>query len=742
MASSGAPANPPSVKSPPRNSPKAVAPPSLHAPTPREIILCIRERALVAFLLAAVVCVFVGNRLLSQPKVYHASSRLIVDRSERVLDIAQVVDQSVGGGKNDALFDTFLAQITSPAVVKMVVDSLDEKQKLQVWRPYAAPDAPAPSPEALVGSLRGIVGSNVSAYRQGNTFFVGISVRHRDPDAAALLANSFATQFILHLLDRNSAVNNSAIAFLREQTHELRAKAEASELALQKYREDSGMVSLDESRNIVVSRMMALSGTVTSARVARVAIEVRLAQAESILAAGGDPLELAAVTGFANLSDVQGRIDDLRTQRAIMAEKYGVRHPSMIENDRSREALERLRAELITTAMANLRNQRDKALDEEKQLQAQLAQAEAESFRLDAMAVQFNVLRREAENNRATYAQLHNRLNETTITSQLENSNIRVADLAQVSRTPVEPDTKKTVLTLAVLGLGIFVCYPVGLELVFNRVKGWADVESYLNLPLLAEFPAFAKIKPELRPELLTRTDDLEAAEVVRGLYGQLKFSSRLELPKTLLVTSTLPGEGKSFIASNLASTLAAHGVKTLLVDIDFRRPTLHRSYNQSNDRGLLQWFEKSPQVPVDPLSDPHLGITAFGPLLYLLRAGGSSRRSTEILDSEPFKKLIEVLQKRFDVLIIDTPPSGVFPDALALAELAGELVYVVRYNHTARPAVRRVIEKFKQSPIGIAGIVLNQMPTGSNTAAYYSGYGHYGSKYYADYAKDKKIKA
>jgi capsular exopolysaccharide synthesis family protein len=739
MASSGSPANPSGGKTAPRAPAKATSPASFPSLSPREVILCIRERALIAFVLALFACVFTGGWLLSQPKVYRAGARLLVDRSERVLDMAQVMDQSVGGGQNDAMFETYLAQIVSPAMVSRVVDSLSEDEKQRAFRPYADPESSAPSSAAVRSALVQIVGKNVSSSRQGNTFFVGINVRHRDPASAALLASRFATQFIVHLLDRNSAVNNSAIAFLRGQTEELRVKAEASERALQKYREDSGMVSLDESRNIVVDRMKALSATVTAARVARVAIEARLSQAESILAASGDPLELAAATDFSNLSSVQSQLDALRTQRTIMGERYGVRHPAMIDNDRSREALERLRTELIATAMANLRNQRSKALNEETQLQAQLAEAEKESFRLDAMAVQFNVLRREAETNRETYAQLHGRLNETSITAQLENSNVRVADLAQIPGVPVEPDNQKIAMILAVLGLFIFVAYPLTLELIFNRVKGWSDVETYLNLPLLAEFPVFSKIKPEFLPHLLTRTNDEEASETVRSFYGQLKFGSRLEVPKTILVTSTLPCEGKSFVAANLAAAFALHGIKTLIVDTDFRRPSQHRFFDQANDRGLLRWFENSSKVPADLLNDTDLGITAFGPALHLLRAGGTSRRSTEILDSEPVHRLLDALRKHFDVVIIDTPPAGVFADALALAELAGELVYVVRYNYSARPGVRRVIEKFVRSKIEIAGIVLNMMPSGRNSAAFYSGYGHHGSKYYAEYSKEKK---
>lgn len=705
--------------------------------SPREILLSIRERVIAASIISLVVCALVGGWLFSQPKIYQTGARLIVDRGERVLNMDQVVDQSIGGGKNDAMFETYVAQITSPAMVQRVVDTLNPDEMLRIWKPYAPKDAPVPTD--LKRAVRPIVAGSAGASRQGNTFFIQVWSRHRDPQSAALLASRFASEFIGFLVTRNSVANNSALAFLREQSEELRAKAEASERALQRYREQTGMVSLDESRNIVVDRMKTLSATVTSARVNRLAIEARLRQAAAILAGSGDPLELATTAEFASLASVQNQIDTLRTQRTIMGERYGVRHPSMIDNQRSREALERLRSELIIIAMANLRNQQEKALSEETELEAQLAKAERESFRLDELAVQFNALRREAESNRATYTQVLRRLNETAITAQLESSNIRVADLAFVPSVPVEPDPKKITMMLVVLGLGIFVGYPVGLELLFNRVKSWSDVESYLNVPLLAELPTLKNVKPELLPHLITKVDDEDASEAVRSLYAQLKMGSRLDMPKTVLVTSTLPSEGKSFVASNLAASFAAHGVKTLLVDTDLRRPTQHRSYSLNNDAGILRWYENGAALDTDLVTNADLGILPCGKNLSLLRTGGTTRRSTEVLDSEAVHTMLEKLRKFFDVIIVDTPPAGVFPDALSLSAIAGEVVYVARHNHVSRPAVRRIIERFSSANVDFAGVVLNMMPVGRSSAAYYSGYGHYGSKYYSEYSKEPK---
>jgi capsular exopolysaccharide synthesis family protein len=251
--------------------------------------------------------------------------------------------------------------------------------------------------------------------------------------------------------------------------------------------------------------------------------------------------------------------------------------------------------------------------------------------------------------------------------------------------------------------------------------------------------PLFKKISQEDRPLLITRSQDEDAVEAVRSLYAQLKLGSRVDAPKTILITSVLPSEGKSFVASNLAGAFAAHGLKTLLMDTDLRRPAQHRAFGLVNDAGLLRWTNQKRTVPENALNDPDLGITSCAPNLYLLRTGGTTRRSTEFLDSDTIQGLLGALQKQFDIVIIDTPPAGIFPDALALAEHADEIIYVVRYNHVSRPAVRRIIEHISRTGIDQAGIVLNMMPTGRGSSAHYSSYGHYGSKYYEDYTKENK---
>jgi len=697
----------------------------------RQAMVVIRSHLLIAVAIALVVCTVIGWQQMRRPRLYSAAATLALERRDRVIDLKRSDDAGFG---SEFYLATRIGELRSAEVVEYVVKSLTPEESAQVLAPYANG---RPQNES---TLAAIVRSSATTEREPGTLLASIVVKHRDPDAAALLANRYAEQFIRYLFDKSSASNNAGLVFLREQAEDLRKKLEDSERSLQEYRGRYNLVSLDESQNIVVDRLKSLNSSATAARVRRAEIEVRLKQAETALAEKRDPVELSALSGSSALADAQHRIDDLKAKRAVLAERYGRRHPAMQEITRTLEALQRLRDEEIATTLNSLRSQRDKAVSEEQELQAQLAAAEAEALRLDQIGVEYGVLRRAIETQKTIYTQILSRLNEASISAQLESVNVRIADRAQPNRVPISPNLRKTTLILSLLALGILLGYPFAVELLFARVRSGSDIEYYLGSPLLGEISSVRSVPEKDRPHLVRHESEEPVAEQFRALFSHLQLVSKIDPPKAILITSTVPSEGKSFIASNLAAAFVSHGKRTLLIDADLRRPSQHRTYDVDNHAGLLRWIDEGATVLENPEQDERLGIVEIAPNHYLLRAGGSSRRASEIVGSGRLNALVTALQRRFDVLIFDAPPAGVFSDAISFAQFCNEFVFVCRFGVASRQQVRNVLERLRQTGLDFPGIVLNALPAGRGTGYYYyHGYGS--SRRYAKYysRKDKE---
>jgi capsular exopolysaccharide synthesis family protein len=522
---------------------------------------------------------------------------------------------------------------------------------------------------------------------------------------------------------------------LKGQVEDLRAKLEAADKKAQSYREQHNLVFLDQNQNLGVERLRTLSTSITQARVARLAVEARLSQIEGILKDKVDVRQLASTPEFAAFAQVQKQIDDLRSRRHALAERYGRMHPLMTENANALETLERLREQQIAAALADLRNQREKAMIEETQLTGELATAEKESLQREQLASTYNVLRREVDSTRETYSQILSRLNETTISSRLQNTNIKVVGRAGMPTRPVEPDRLKVLAIVGMLGAFMIVAYPWAAQTRDKRIRGCADVEGFLGGTLIGEVPDVKGIPRQERGTIVARSSDQNIVEAFRGIYSQFWLASKIDSAKAVVVTSTIPGEGKSFVACNLAASFAAHGRRTLLIDADLRRPTLHTAFGLDNENGILFW-NRARQSTKDPnLLSGALGIEEVAPRLFVLRAGGVSDRLTELLQMGPLRELLQQLKKEFDAVLIDSSPAGVFPDAEAFSNIADELIYVCRFRGANRDHARQTLGRLSKTTMALRGVVLNAIPGGQSAAYYVSSYARGASRYRKGYA-------
>lgn len=711
----------------------------------RRWLFAARERWLTVLVLVVVVCGALGWVLAAQPKVYAATATLVVERSnDRVVDIKQVVDNTVDSSLSDALLLTHIQQIKSSSFLRQVFHSFSAAERAALLAAYPVRGRPGLARDLLAGvSARpepaddesrffAYIGRNLRVDRVPRTLLIAVTVRHRDPRLTEFLANRLVDQYIQYLIERSSASNDSALVFLRQQADELRRQVEASEHNLQAYREKNTLVFIEQNQNIVVERVRALSGALTQARVAHLALEGRLAQVQGVMERHDIPRELVSLPEFSGFAAVQRQLDENRAAHDVLAQRYGPLHPKMQDNASLRASLENQRHEQLLSAVADLRNQRDKAVTQENQLAAELAAAERESLRLDQLTVEYNVLQRDVATTRDTYAQILARLNETTISSRLQNTNIKFFDRAGLPSAPVEPNPLLIALTLAGAAGLIVVGYPLGSDMLERRLRGSTDVENYLGAPLAAIVPRVRRVRARDRARIVQDSLDEDVAEAFRSLYSHVHLAGR-GLPTTLLVTSTIPGEGKSFVAANLAEAFAAHGHRTLLIDADFRRPTLHRSFGLDNQAGLLPWLASTAAPEVAGGLDPALGLRDLGGGLTLLRAGGESRRVTELLGQPRMEQLVLTLQQHFDVLVIDSSPAGVFPDADACVRFCHEFLYVCRFKSADRAHVFQTLQRLRQRPIRFLGVALNSIPGGAVGEYYFSGRAR-GRRHYKEY--------
>ena len=566
----------------------------------------IRERWYLGLACALLVSCATGYYLLSRPPLYESEAKLLVEhQDERVVDIPQVVSTEMdsASGVWRVVLEDHVNQLTGRSFRQYVIDSFSEEEKERILAPYI-PEDPTESAPPIVAILADTEVENLLS-----SFMLEIRSKHRDPEVAAMIANRYMNRYIEFMGERKESVNAAAIQFLREQAVELGNQVQQAEQALQEYQQKYNLVSVEEDQTLIGQRLMALNEGVTGARVERLELETQMRQMEAFQKEGRNLLELNHVASLGSTPEVIKELDHLRRERQVLQEKYLERHPQMVANARAISAAEKVLDENIALAVAEIRGRLANVAEREETLHEELREAELESLNLDRLTMRYMNLQREAESARKTYAQIEDRLNQTMVTSQLETSNVRAVDPAVVPRIPVEPNIVKVGALVLVLGGFCFLGAPIGLGTLDRKLKAVTDVEFFLGQKLIGEISSVRGVKEKDRSHIVERDLNDQASEAFRGIFSQIQLSSNREFPKTLMATSTLPGEGKSFFASNLGFCFSAHGHRTLMIDFDLRRPTLHRNYGLSNDAGVLRWLAEGRAPDDNLLADEALGI-------------------------------------------------------------------------------------------------------------------------------------
>ncbi len=638
-----------------------------------------RRRWLAAAVCSAVVLGTAVYTYRAEP-LYQAQVSILIELEQpNVVDIPEVFSERPD-------YQTQYELLQSRALMQRTVAALE------LW---TRPDFPVTTEAGAVDAVRGAL--QVVPVR--GTRLVQVRLRWPDPDLAMEIVNEHARQYVEQSLDVRFEASKQAGDWLEEQLAQERKRVEASESALQAYRERYDAVSLTEGQNIVVQKLGDLNAAVTRAKTQRIEAEAQYRELEAIKHDRDALDSFPAILSNPFIQQLKANLVAEQRQYAQLSQTLGERHPQLVEVRTTLETTaKRLDAE-VNRVVDSLRQTYQSALAEETSLTRALDEAKREALALNRRGIEYAALEREAESLRLVYQTLLQRAKETSVSRELRATNIRIIDPARRPGGPVFPRTTMNMLVAVVAGLLLAVGAVFAVELIDDRIKTPDDVRSQLGLPFFGLVPEVRS--DERGPSLL---QDVPAAfvEAFRTVRTSVLSSPGANGPVALVVASASPGEGKTMVASNLAMTLAQAHQRVLLVDADMRRPRAHEIVGHQLEPGLANVLAGTASL-ADVLRPSAM------PGLTVLSAGTRSAEAPELLGSAAFDHLFGILKEHYPWVIVDCPPALTVTDASVVASRATGIVFVVGSGMTSARAARLAVDELQRTGARVLGAVLNR---------------------------------
>jgi capsular exopolysaccharide synthesis family protein len=563
-----------------------------------------------------------------------------------------------------------------------------------------------------------------------HTFLLLISYRSPDPQLSADVVNEIARSYIRHTYDIRYQAASQMTGYMEKQLEELKAKMERSAGALANLEKDLDVINPEEKTNVFSARLLHLDNDLTAAEVDRAGKEA----AFNAVKGGSLPAAEASAEGE-QLRTLEAKLNEATEKFAEVQTQFGSTHPiykkAASQVNQLQLEIDVLRRRIVQRVGIDYQQ----AVNRESLLRRDMTQAKAEFDQMNGRSFEYKALKQEADTDKALYEELIRKIREAGINASFESSSIRLADSGRPALYPSFPKTRLNAL-LALFGSTI-----IGLSIIFlmdaldTTVVDSEHLQRELRVPLLPSLPV-GKFTTGILPMQdlpggpqfngISAKETLAAPnaafdEAIRTLRSSILLSAGLEHhPRSILVTSASPGEGKSTIALYLAAAHSQQQRRTLLIDGDMRRPVI--KLGVSNDRGLsdvvngtMHWKE----AVQTPYAYPDLDVLSAGP---------SSRRVADRIGMV-LRSILDEAEREYDLVVIDSPPLLGFAEPLEIAALADSVIIVARAGRTNRSAVASVVEQLKRVRANVIGIVLNGVRADMSSQYYY-----YSPRYYSHY--------
>ena len=606
------------------------------------------------------------------------------------------------------------------------------RQWLVRWAPVPPPPAPEETEDlALASPLTSAVLSRLSIEPVRSSRLVRISFESHFPDLAARVPNALADAFIAQQLDQKVEATRYATQFLATQLDETRDRLGEAEGKLNRFLKANNILFItggdktSQAQDLITQQLTLLSDGWLKARSERIAKESLLAQGNT-----QDVGTLPAVLQNSLVSKLREDLAALESEYEKLSQVFKPGYPHMRQlAEKIAESRRQLRTEIDRAAQA-LQADYQAAVRNEQELEGALAQQRLQAGGLADNMAKYNLLRREVDTSRDLYSSLLGRLRETQISAALFTSNISIVDRAEISGMRSRPKRTTNLLVGCIAGLLGGVVLALVFEYLDTNIKDAKDVESVLRVPILGMVPSWAlrrrREPADGRPFALAAQSESASdfAEAFRNLRTSLLYSSPDHPPKTILVTSLQPEDGKTSLATNLAISLAQLGrVEVLMIDADMRRPNLHNVLSVPQAPGLSTFLTGQAELAdvIVPTSVRNLSI---------IPSGRIPLNPAELLTSTRLPQALEGLGGRFAHIVVDTGPIFGVSDAMIVAAQVEGVVLVLRHGRASRDAAQRAIRNLMSVGAKLLGVILNDVDVrAEGYYGYYSNYGYEAEK-------------
>jgi succinoglycan biosynthesis transport protein ExoP len=681
----------------------------------QDYLLILRER--VWYIVVVFLVVFSSALVytLSDTKIYQSSATVQILRREAspMQGVQQVTDTDIRSAED---LNTQIKVIESVTIINRVIDRIKGEDLRAFLAPYEKSDK---------NFIAETITRNRKVIPQRLTLVVTVAYQHPDRFVAAKVANLFVEEYLNHNRRLRDSDLNKAVEDLQVTVDDQRKKVDQLAQKLQTYKEKNKTVSLDQRKDIVSESLKLANLDAQKAGVLLQAAEARVNQIKEYRAKGAELTGLQFISGTKIIEELLQQMAKSTIEVAKLRERYRDKHPDMIAAKRSFDQTKLELERAVNSICDQAESEYKSALTNFQARQRELEKNKADSLELDRAGVEYSQIEREYLTQNQILQGIVARSREATMTSGFATQNARIVDQASPSpeNKPISPNVPLNLGLGVVGGLGLGLAFAFFVAFIDDRVKSSYDIEGVVGVPLIGIVPQIKRMDAADKAQIVATNADRQVAEAFLTLHSSLRLKDESKNAKCILTTSTIPGEGKSFVTTNLALTFAAHGDKVVIVDCDLRKPNIHKSLRQENTKGVIDIVSGKATIDDVVIRNVHANLD-------VITTGGRAKNPTQILNSKAFETLIADLRKRYDRVFVDTPPLAAVSDALIILPLVDGSIFTIFFNKVRRKAAQFSAKKLLEGNVPNFGAVLN----GLNLAVSGYYYAQYYDKSYKDY--------